>query len=73
MTNSETVYHLFNDNILYSSNTIQLMNMGLEFESSSMEYKKEKIIPLMEFVRDHHTYLNRIHTIFYVFNDMQLQ
>ena len=70
MTNSETVYHLFQDKILYSPHVNQLMDMGLEFESHSIEYKKEKIIPLMEFVRDHHTYLNRIQAIFYCFNDI---
>lgn len=70
MTNNETVYHLFGNNILYSSDINQLMEMGLQFESQSMEYKKEKIVSLMEFVRDHHTYLSRIEAIFYVFNDM---
>ena len=70
MTNSEIVYHLFQDKILYSPHVNQLMDMGLEFESHSMEYKKEKMIPLMEFVRDHHTYLNRIQAIFYCFNDI---
>jgi hypothetical protein len=68
MTNNKTVYDLFNGKILYSSDINQLMDMGLQFESNSMEYKKEKIIPLMEFVRDHHTYLNRIQTIFKCFD-----
>ena len=68
MTNSKTVYDLFNGKILYSSDSNQLIDMGLRFESNSMEYKKEKIIPLMEFVRDHHTYLNRIQAIFHCFD-----
>jgi|688.fasta_scaffold479143_1 hypothetical protein len=68
MTNSKTVYDLFNEKILYNSDINQLMDMGLQFESNSMEYKKEKIIPLMEFVRDHHTYLNRIQAIFDCFD-----
>lgn len=42
MTNNETVYHLFGNNILYSSDINQLMEMGLQFESQSMEYKKRK-------------------------------
>jgi hypothetical protein len=68
MTNSEAVYHLFNDNILYSSNIMELMDMGIQFESKPIEYKKEKLIPLMEFVRDHHTYINRIRSIFRCFD-----
>lgn len=68
MTNSDTVYHLFNDSILYHSDAIKLIEMGLEFENQSAETKKEKIISLMEFVRDHHTYINRIKTIFHCFN-----
>jgi hypothetical protein len=68
MTNSEVVYHLFQDKILYSSNIHQLMDMGLQFESNSMEYKQKIIISLMECVRDHHTYLNRIHSIFHCFD-----
>jgi hypothetical protein len=68
MTNSKTVYDLFNEKIIYSSDINQLMDMGIQFESQSMEYKKEIMIPLMKFVRDHHTYINRIQTIFECFN-----
>jgi hypothetical protein len=67
MTNSDFVYHLFNDTILYDKDAIQLIKLGLQFESQSSEYKKEKIIPLMKYVRDHHTYINRIQSIFHCF------
>jgi len=68
MTNNDTVYHLFNDAILFDVDAIQLIKLGLEFESQSMAYKKEKIVPLMEYVRDHHTYINRIRSIFRCFD-----
>lgn len=67
MTNSDTVYHFFNDAILFDTDITKLMQLGLDFESQSMEYKKEKIIPLMEHIRDHHTYINRIKSIFHCF------
>jgi len=68
MTNSETVYHLFNDAILYHTDVTQLIKLGLQFESQSLDDKKNKMIPLMEFVRDHHTYINRIRSIFHCFH-----
>jgi hypothetical protein len=63
MTNSERVNELFGNRLLYDSNVSTLMDMGVEFEQKSEEERKKILVPLMEYVRDHHTYLNRIELI----------
>jgi len=45
---------------LYHSNIHELMRMGVEFEQRPVEEKRKIMVPLMEYVRDHHTYLNRV-------------
>ena len=61
MTNNEFVYELFDKKILFHTDIIELFKMGLQFEQ---RVDKNTIVKtLMEYVRDNHTYLNRIHTI----------
>jgi len=60
MTNSMRVNELFGNRLLYHSNVGELMRMGAEFEQRSIEEKRNILVPLMEYVRDHHTYLNRV-------------
>lgn len=68
MTNNLTVYNLFNKKILYDKNIEKLMNKGIIFEQQSSEIKNNSLIPLMEYVKTNHTYLNRIKIILWVFN-----
>ncbi len=63
ITNNEAVYHLFEGKILYHSDIKECLTMGLAFEKKEEECKKNILIPLMEFVRDKHTYIHRIQTI----------
>ena len=67
MTNSLVVYELFNKNILFHTDIHELFKMGVHFEQRTD--KNTVVQPLMEFVRDNHTYLNRIHTIKQFLND----
>jgi hypothetical protein len=67
MTNNLRVHELFHHRLLYHPNVNELMNMGLAFEQLPAEQKKAHLIPLMETVRDKHTYLNRIELIFQFF------
>jgi len=60
MTNSRRVNELFGNRLLYHSNIHELMRMGVEFEQRPVEEKRKIMVPLMEYVRDHHTYLNRV-------------
>jgi hypothetical protein len=69
LTNNHMVYLLFNGNIIYDRNIDALLTRGLEFEKKDSEYKNSILIPLMEFVRDKHTYLNRIQIMLYIFNE----
>lgn len=41
-----------------------------DFETSDPEEKKETLIELMEYVRDNHTYIDRINTMFWFFNNI---
>ncbi len=68
LTNNKTVLELFDNKILYSENIHTLMNLGLEFENKDLEYKKSILIPLMENIKNNHTYLNRIDLIFRYFD-----
>ena len=63
MTNNMTVYNIFNKRILYSNNINKLMDSGIEFERKSTKDKNNTLIPLMEYIRDNHTYINRINMI----------
>jgi hypothetical protein len=67
ITNSFAVYELFDKKIIYSENIEEAIQKGLEFENLTMDQKNAALIPLMEFVRDNHTYLNRIQTILHIF------
>jgi hypothetical protein len=61
LTNNITVNTLFDNKLIYSNNISELVKKGLEFENDSNKYAKIKL--LMEEVRDHHTYINRINFI----------
>lgn len=63
ITNNETVYELFEKKIIYDPNMYTSLEMGLQFEKNNKEYKKEKIIELMNLVKEKHTYINRIQLI----------
>ena len=62
ITNSETVYNLFDKNIIYSDSIDNLVTESLEFNKK--EDKNIIIKELMIKVRDNHTYINRINFIF---------
>ena len=68
MTNNKRVFELFNKKILFDQDIDKLMLSGLEFESKSIDEKNSILIPLMEYVRDNHTYLNRVELLFWYFN-----
>jgi len=72
VTNSATVNDLFDGRLIYSENTEELLQMGLAFEQNP---NKNLIVrELMEYVRDNHTYINRIQTIMeYLEKHLQLQ
>jgi len=61
ITNNKTVNELFGDRLIYETDLNKLFEKSIEFERNSK--KQEKIIELMEHVRDNHTYINRVNTI----------
>ena len=67
ITNNVVVYELFNKNILFHTDIHELFKMGVLFEKR--DDKNSIVQSVMEFVRDNHTYLNRIHTIKQFLND----
>lgn len=60
ITNNPAVNELFDNRLIYDSNLNNLFQKMIEFE---MNPDNEKRKELMEYVRDNHTYLNRINTI----------
>jgi len=60
-TNSKTVYELFHKKIVFNPNTYDLFYDTL---ARAQTITQEQLFEQMDFVRDHHTYINRIATIF---------
>ncbi|MEZ7820819.1 MAG: hypothetical protein QMB51_00765, partial [Patescibacteria group bacterium] len=61
ITNNPGVNELFGNRLIYNDNIIECMNRGFEFEK-----KPNKLIiikDLMEYVRDNHTYIQRIESM----------
>lgn len=70
-TNSETVWKLFKQsgiNIIYNEDTYQLF---YDAAKKAQEGSIEELYKQMDFVRDHHTYLNRIETLFWFMNQVK--
>ena len=59
ITNNPTVYELFDKKIIYDKNINIAIKKGIEFENN---YDKNKIIELMTYVKNNHTYIQRIKT-----------
>lgn len=60
VTNSKTVYELFQKKIVYNPNTYQLF---YDAQKRLKTLKQEELFELMDFVKTKHTYLNRIQTL----------
>ncbi len=60
VTNSQAIYELFKKKIVYNPNTYQLF---FDAQKRLATITPENIYELMDYVRDHHTYINRIRTI----------
>lgn len=60
ITNSSKVAELFNNKIVYNSNTYQLF---YDAQEKLKNMKIEELYDSMDFVRDNHTYINRINTL----------
>lgn len=57
ITNSKAVYELFNKKIVYNANTYQLF---FDAQQKLHTMSIHELYDLMDFVRDHHTYITRI-------------
>jgi len=65
VSNNPAVQELFSlggHEIICTRDMNELIDGSIGFESTSFENRISKIVPLMEYVRDHHTYYNRIDT-----------
>jgi hypothetical protein len=68
VTNSKTVYELFNKKIIYNPDTYQLAQQAI---AKVQHMNLNELYELMDFVRDNHTYLNRIESIFSFFDRVE--
>jgi hypothetical protein len=60
VTNSYRVYELFNKKIVYDPDPVMLFHKAQEALKVFGDKEREE---LMNFVKDNHTYVNRIHSI----------
>lgn len=76
ITNHKFVSNLFQDRIIYDESPYVCFDKGLQFEEDTdIEAKTSRIINLMNFVKEKHTYVNRIQSIQYFikrFTDFEL-
>ncbi len=68
ITNSETVYKLFEKQIVYNDDAHQLF---FDAQKKLETWTIEDQLKLMDYVRDKHTYLNRIESLFSFFERVQ--
>lgn len=61
ITNNPCVNELFDNRLIYNDNIIECMDIGFEFEKNPN--KLTIIKDLMEYVRDNHTYIQRIESM----------
>lgn len=59
-TNSKTVYELFNKKIIYNSDPYQLF---YDMQKKVSNFDIQEQLELMDFVKEKHTYINRIKTL----------
>lgn len=59
-TNSKKVYELFDKKVIYDNDSNKLIQKTINFEKN---YDLETIKHLMEYVKDNHTYVQRIETL----------
>jgi hypothetical protein len=67
ITNSKTVYELFEKKIVYNENTYQLFFDALEEIKNITD---SQLYDLMDFVKNKHTYINRINTLLDFMNEL---
>lgn len=67
ITNNKIVNELFDNKLIYETNLNILFQKSIEFENNPK--KQEILIELMEYVRDNHTYINRVNTIMKYINE----
>lgn len=65
ITNSEIVYNLFDKKIVYNPDTYRLGHQAIE---KLKNFDLNELYELMDLVRDNHTYLNRIESLFNFFD-----
>ncbi len=65
ITNSKTVYELFDKKIVYNENTEQLF---YDAQERIKHLTLQELLDLMDFVKNKHTYINRISTLLEVFS-----
>ena len=71
LTNNQVVAELFDGNIIYNNDISKLLELGVEYEKNTdKNLKKAKILFLMEYVKEKHTYINRVKSIFKCLNLM---
>jgi len=68
ITNSETVYHLFKEKIVYHPDTYQL---GLLARQRMNTITPEELCELMTVVQEKHTYINRITHLLWFLNEVK--
>lgn len=65
ITNSKTVYELFDNKILFDTDTYKL---GQKAVKKMSNFDKQELFELMDFVKENHTYINRINYLLWFIN-----
>jgi len=68
VTNSEAVYNLFEKKIIFNKDTRQLFHDAKKYTENMQD---EELYELMDFVKDKHTYINRIDRLLSFFREVR--
>jgi hypothetical protein len=63
ITNNKYVSKLFSNKIIYDDNIFNALTKRLFFEKNNFQLKKSIVINQMQYIKEKHTYLNRINII----------
>lgn len=68
ITNNTYVNELFDNKLIYDANLHHLFEKVKRWEQLDLEIKQNKIVELMDIVKEHHTYINRVNSIKWFFD-----
>lgn len=69
ITNNELVNKIFDNKLIYNNDILTCIKQGIEFENIGIDNIINRVTELMYFVKENHTYINRVKSLCYFINN----